>query len=130
MGKRSLLKILGIIFFLKEVKSLWNEYFILFASMKFSLMIFFLDSIGMSRGAVATNLLSELNPEVRGVPVDDSPETVLNNNPDFFDDFDLVIATEIGEKTLATLSKKLWNANIPMMIVKSYGLLSYIRLQV
>ena len=84
----------------------------------------------MSRGAVATNLLSELNPEVRGVPVDDSPETVLNNNPDFFDEFDLVIATEIGEKTLATLSQKLWNANIPMMIVKSYGLLGYIRLQV
>ena len=88
------------------------------------------DSIGMSRGAIATNLLSELNPEVRGVPVDDSPETVLNNDPDFFNDFDLVIATEIGEKTLATLSKKLWNANIPMMIVKSYGLLGYIRLQV
>ena len=84
----------------------------------------------MSRGAIATNLLSELNPEVRGVPVDDSPETVLNNDPDFFNDFDLVIATEIGEKTLATLSKKLWNVNIPMMIVKSYGLLGYIRLQV
>ena len=42
----------------------------------------------------------------------------------------LVIATELSEKMMSTLSSLLWNANIPMMIVKSYGLIGYIRLQV
>lgn len=93
---------------------------------------FFLDkdSLNQSRGSVATRLLLELNPEVRGDCVDESPEQVMNNRPDFFTSFDLVIATEIGEKTLATLSKSLWHANVPMMVVKAFGLLGYIRLQV
>ena len=93
---------------------------------------FFLEkeSLGLSRGSVATRLLLELNGEVRGDFVDESPEQVLNNREDFFTNFDLVIACEIGEKTLAKLSSSLWNSNIPLMVVKSYGLLGYIRLQV
>ena len=93
---------------------------------------FFLDkdSLGQSRGSVATRFLLELNPEVRGDCVDESPEQVLNNRPDFFSNFHLVIATEIGEKTMLTLSSLLWKANVPLMIVKTYGLLGYIRLQV
>ena len=66
-------------------------------------------------------LLSELNPEVSGDCVDESVEQVLNNRPDFLTNFDLVIATEISEKTLITLSNLLWDENIPMMVVKTYG---------
>ena len=54
------------------------------------------ESINQSRGSVATRLLLELNPEVRGDCVDESAEQVLNNRPDFFTNFHLVIATEIG----------------------------------
>jgi hypothetical protein len=50
-------------------------------------------------------LLSELNPEVSGDCVDESVEQVLNNRPDFLTNFDLVIATEISEKTLITFLK-------------------------
>ena len=89
-----------------------------------------LDSLGQSRGSVATRLLLELNPGVRGDCVDESPDKVLHNRPDFFNDFNLVIATELSEKMMSTLSSLLWDANIPMMIVKSYGLIGYIRLQV
>ena len=80
--------------------------------------MFISDSIGLSRGSVATRLLLELNPEVRGDCVDESPEIVLHNRPDFFNGFDIVIATEISEKTMITLSQVLWDANIPMMIIK------------
>ena len=66
-------------------------------------------------------LLSELNPEVSGDCVDESVEQVLNNRPDFLTNFDLVIATEISEKTQITLSNLLWDENIPMMVVKTYG---------
>ena len=79
---------------------------------------------------MATRLLLELNPGVRGDCVDESPDKVLHNRPDFFNDFNLVIATELSEKMMTTLSSLLWNASIPMMIVKSYGLIGYIRLQV
>ena len=53
--------------------------------------------------------------------MDESVEQVLNNRPDFLTNFDLVIATEISEKTLITLSNLLWDENIPMMVVKTYG---------
>ena len=62
-----------------------------------------------------------MNPEVSGDCVDESVEQVLNNRPDFLTNFDLVIATEISEKTLISLSKLLWNENVPMMVVKTYG---------
>jgi len=96
---------------------------------------FFLDNecVNQSRGSVATRLLLELNPEVTGDCVDESVEQVLSNRPDFFSNFDLVIVTEISEKTLITLSNLLWNDSerpVPMMVVKTYGLLGYIRLQV
>jgi hypothetical protein len=44
--------------------------------------------------------------------------------------FSLVIATNLDEKTIVTLSNLLWESNTPLMIVKSYGLVGYIRLQV
>ncbi len=42
----------------------------------------------------------------------------------------MVIATNLDEKTIVTLSNLLWESNTPLMIVKSYGLVGYIRLQV
>ena len=71
-----------------------------------------------------SRLLLELNPEVTGDCVDESVEQVLNNRPDFFSNFDLVIVTEISEKTLITLSNLLWHDSerpVPMMVVKTYG---------
>lgn len=88
------------------------------------------ESVGQSRGAVACNLLLEMNHEVRGDFLEESADDILKNRPDFFKSFSLVIATEISEKALLALSKLLWEDNIPLMIVKSYGFLGYIRLQV
>ena len=44
----------------------------------------FLDDIGQNRGIVATRLLLELNPEVRGDCVDEKPDQILLQRPDFF----------------------------------------------
>ena len=87
---------------------------------------FFLDheSLNLSRGSVAARLLLELNPEVTGDCVDENVDQVLTNRPDFFTNFHLVIATEISEKTLITLSNLLWNDTekpVPIMVVKTYG---------
>eukprot|EP00088_Acartia_fossae_P003594 TRINITY_DN1151_c0_g1_i3.p1 TRINITY_DN1151_c0_g1~~TRINITY_DN1151_c0_g1_i3.p1 ORF type:complete len:546 (+),score=123.06 TRINITY_DN1151_c0_g1_i3:56-1693(+) len=93
---------------------------------------FFLDSecIGMSRGEVAMRLLLEMNHEVRGDCVQESIEQVLESNKDFFTSFNLVVTCGVPEKSLLTLSKVLWEENIPLLVVKTSGFLGYIRLQV
>ena len=71
-----------------------------------------------------------MNREVLGDSLDESPEAILADKPDFFKNFSLVIATEMKEKSLAQLAKILWEANLPLMVVKAYGFVGYIRLQV
>lgn len=47
---------------------------------------------------MATELLLELNPDVRGECIDEGPDQILNNSPDFFNNFTVVIACAIPEK--------------------------------
>lgn len=65
---------------------------------------FFLDSesCGKSRAEVATQLLLELNSDVRGDYVDESVDQLLENNPDFFNNFTVVIATSLNERLVYT----------------------------
>ncbi|KDR22868.1 NEDD8-activating enzyme E1 regulatory subunit [Zootermopsis nevadensis] len=93
---------------------------------------FFLDteSCGKSRAQVATRLLLELNPDVRGDYVDENIDQLLENNPDFFNNFSVVIGTSLTERTLVPLSKKLWDLEIPFIVCRSYGFIGYIRVQV
>ena len=93
---------------------------------------FFLNeaNIGQLRGQTAKDLLLELNPEVRGDFIDKPIRQFLQDQPDYFRSFNLVIATDVGEDTLKILSDHLWNNNIPLMLVRSYGLLGCIRLQI
>ncbi|XP_023240280.1 NEDD8-activating enzyme E1 regulatory subunit-like [Centruroides sculpturatus] len=93
---------------------------------------FFLDkeSIGKSRAQVATQYLLELNSDVRGDCFEETPEELLEANSTFFNNFSVVIGTSLTEKTLLTLSEKLWEANIPFLVCRSYGMVGYMRLQV
>lgn len=93
---------------------------------------FFLEkeSIGKSRAQVATQYLLELNSDVRGDCFEETPEELLEANPTFFNNFSVVIGTSLTEKTLLTLSEKLWEANIPFLVCRSYGMVGYMRLQI
>ncbi|XP_034951344.1 NEDD8-activating enzyme E1 regulatory subunit isoform X2 [Chelonus insularis] len=93
---------------------------------------FFLDaeSVGKSRAQVATQMLLELNPDVRGDYIDEGPEQILYNSPEFFDNFSVVVATALTEKPLILLSKKLWELNIPLIVCQSIGFIGYMRVQV
>jgi len=88
------------------------------------------ENIGQYRGPVAKDMLLELNPEVRGNSIESSVSQILQDQPEFFKSFNLVIATDVDEESVKHLSNYLWNNNIPLMVVRSYGLLGYIRLQV
>jgi len=64
------------------------------------LLSFFLDpsKIGKPRAQVATQLLMELNPDVKGNFIEESCDQLLLNNPEFFSSFSVVIATGMTEK--------------------------------
>eukprot|EP00096_Caligus_rogercresseyi_P005830 TRINITY_DN21867_c0_g1_i1.p1 TRINITY_DN21867_c0_g1~~TRINITY_DN21867_c0_g1_i1.p1 ORF type:complete len:552 (+),score=178.92 TRINITY_DN21867_c0_g1_i1:57-1712(+) len=93
---------------------------------------FFLEEgdIGQSRGEAAARLLLELNPEVRGDYVEDPPEKILLSEPHFFQGFSLVIACELKEDTLCSISEMLWKEGIPLITVRAYGFIATIRLQI
>lgn len=52
--------------------------------------------LGQSRAQVVTDLLKEMNDSVSGSYVEDTPEELLDNHPQFIDNFDLVIATQVN----------------------------------
>ncbi|KAK9885901.1 hypothetical protein WA026_013775 [Henosepilachna vigintioctopunctata] len=93
---------------------------------------FFLDydSVGMPRARVATQSLLELNADVHGDYIDETPEHILSHTQNFFNKFNIVIGTSLPEKVLIPLSKHLWEANVPLIVCRSIGFLGYIRLQV
>uniref|UniRef100_A0A1B6BZM3 NEDD8-activating enzyme E1 regulatory subunit n=1 Tax=Clastoptera arizonana TaxID=38151 RepID=A0A1B6BZM3_9HEMI len=92
---------------------------------------FFLDveNIGKSRAEIATQLLLELNPDVHGDYVFENPLQLFQNNPHFFNNFTLVIATNLPERILVPLSKHLWENGTPLISARSYGFIGSIRIQ-
>lgn len=79
-------------------------------------------------------LLNELNQDVTGDFVDDNIESILLNQPDFFQPFSVVVAVGGGggitEKCLIALSERLWELNIPFLFCRSVGFFATARLQV
>lgn len=43
-------------------------------------------------------MLLELNPDVRGDYIDEEPQQILYNSPDFLNNFTVVVATSLTEK--------------------------------
>ncbi|KAG6441028.1 hypothetical protein O3G_MSEX001650 [Manduca sexta] len=92
---------------------------------------FFLEitSKGLNRGSEALRLILELNPAVQGHAVQEPPDQILQENPDFFKSFNVVIATALNEKTILSLSQHLWDINVPFMLCRSVGFLGSLRIQ-
>ncbi|XP_054164449.1 NEDD8-activating enzyme E1 regulatory subunit-like [Oppia nitens] len=90
------------------------------------------DSIGKNRGKVTTELLAQMNNDLKkGDYLDESLESVLESNANFFSNYSLVIACDINnEKSLNRLSQVLWQTNVPLIVCKSIGFIGYIRLQI
>lgn len=92
---------------------------------------FFFDAnaVGQSKAKYSMQALQEMNPDVSSDYLDESVETVLSNNPEFFNSFKVVIASALKEKTLLTLSRMLWSQNIPFVYCRSIGFVASARLQ-
>lgn len=66
---------------------------------------------------------------MNGDYVDESVDYILANRPNFFDSFDLVIASNLNEQSLLLLSNRLWESNVPFVYCRSLGMIGSIRLQ-
>ncbi|XP_040926017.1 NEDD8-activating enzyme E1 regulatory subunit isoform X2 [Betta splendens] len=88
------------------------------------------NSIGKNRAQAATELLQELNSDVSGNFVEESPDKLLDNDPEFFQRFTIVIGVQLPESTCLRLSSVLWAVSVPFLICKTYGLIGYMRLAV
>ena len=90
------------------------------------------DPIGKSRAKVAADNLSEMNEDVKcAKAVEESFETLLEQNQDYFKQFTIVIACGIeSSRSISLLSETLWKNSIPLLLVKSVGFFGYIRLQI
>lgn len=87
------------------------------------------DAIGLSKSECCTRLLQELNPDVSGDFLDDSIDSMIETRSQYFQSFDVVVASNLKESTLKNLSSLLWEYNIPLVYCRSLGFFGSIRLQ-
>jgi amyloid beta precursor protein binding protein 1 len=80
-------------------------------------------SLGEPRCQVVTDLLLELNEEVKGTAVNQDPVELINESPDFFSKFSCVVVTDITEQALLKLAGHLWAMKIPMCVGRAYGMI-------
>eukprot|EP00794_Sanderia_malayensis_P017029 gene17029-18743_t len=88
------------------------------------------DCLGKPRAHCTCKLLQELNDDVIGSSFVEDPSELVENDPEFYKQFTVVIASGVKESDLVKLSDLLWRANIPLLICSSVGFLGYIRLVV
>lgn len=87
------------------------------------------DAVGRPRAEVVTELLLEMNPDdCQGKFRVADPADLVCTEPAFFLEFSLIIATQMSQAPLLRLAKICWDANIPLVVVRSYGFLGYLRL--
>jgi len=87
-----------------------------------------LDSLGKSRAQIVTENLVELNPEnVVGDFLEKDPKFVIENVPEFFDNYNYIIAAQLDTATVQKLAQLCWAKNKVLILVRSYGFLGYVR---
>eukprot|EP00929_Paragymnodinium_shiwhaense_P095478 TRINITY_DN5663_c0_g1_i1.p1 TRINITY_DN5663_c0_g1~~TRINITY_DN5663_c0_g1_i1.p1 ORF type:complete len:525 (+),score=118.66 TRINITY_DN5663_c0_g1_i1:145-1719(+) len=93
---------------------------------------FFLEEEDMGRlraEAVCGHLL-EMNPDVKGTHVGKAPAQAVAEGVDFFRDFTLVVACQLGESSALRLDAICQELDIPLLLVTSLGFLGRLRISV
>lgn len=86
------------------------------------------DSIGKSLAGTVCNNLVELNPEnVSGNYLEEKIEKVIYEQPQFLDAYNYIIASNVDFKTLKDLAKICEKKKKVLLVVRSYGMIGYIR---
>lgn len=86
--------------------------------------------VGMSRAKAVAELLSEMNPDVRGFHRTDDVSTLLLQEPAYFSQFTLILATNQTPEAALALAQLCWDKSVPLLLLRSYGLIGSVRLQI
>ena len=91
---------------------------------------FFVDPsyLGQPRSKAALELLLEMNDDVKGTYIQRSITDIIQETPEYFHNFTLVIATQLPTSTILQLANILYPRNIPLLVIRSYGLIGYLRI--
>ncbi|KAI9300499.1 NEDD8-activating enzyme E1 regulatory subunit [Cunninghamella echinulata] len=92
---------------------------------------FFLENenISMSKAEAVMNLLKELNEEVKASFVDMAPHLIIEQNPEFFNAFDLIIATNLLEDDVIRLADICQETQKKLISVHCKGYCGVFRIQ-
>jgi amyloid beta precursor protein binding protein 1 len=85
------------------------------------------EGIGKNRAEVVSQIIAELNPEVQGSFLASDPEEVLETSSSFFDRFNFIIASNMKPQSLRKLAQYCYDNKKVLIIVRSYGMIGYIR---
>ncbi|CAN0112177.1 unnamed protein product, partial [Phaeothamnion confervicola] len=86
------------------------------------------DSVGRPRADVVTELLCEMNPDVKGTALVADLEEY--DNEAFVSQFSIVVASQLGEAPLLRLADTCWRRGVPLLACRSFGLVGHVRLAV
>ena len=84
--------------------------------------------LGLPRAEVVTKLLCEMNADVKGSAISAYPTSHDMVDIAFWTQFNLVIASNMNESELSGISAICSTNKIPLMIVRSYGMIGYCRI--
>ncbi|KAL5723622.1 NEDD8-activating enzyme E1 regulatory subunit axr1 [Ranunculus cassubicifolius] len=85
-------------------------------------------NVGQSKAKSVCAFLQELNDAVKAKFVEESPEALIEANPDFFSQFTLVIATQLAGASVLKLDKICRQGDVKFICARSYGLTGLVRI--
>ncbi|KAF7728828.1 NEDD8-activating enzyme E1 regulatory subunit [Apophysomyces ossiformis] len=88
-----------------------------------------MDSVGRPKAEAVSELLKELNEDVSASFTAKTPSELINNEPEYFDPFCMVIATDLHEEDTIKLSALCEKANKILIHVQCKGLSGLFRVQ-
>eukprot|EP01083_Nonionella_stella_P124561 376212_1 len=87
------------------------------------------DDVGKKRAQVVSEWLLEMNPDVSGSAVIKNYVDIIQNDLDYFKQFNIVLATQLYGESHRKLAKFCWDNAIPYMNIKINGFLACLRVQ-
>ncbi|GBG92527.1 hypothetical protein CBR_g55862 [Chara braunii] len=86
------------------------------------------ESLGQLRAKCVSGLLQELNEGVAARFVEESPETLIEHDANFFSAFTLIVATQMTESSLVKLDTICRQRGIMLITARAYGLVGSVRI--
>lgn len=86
--------------------------------------------LGQSKAKCVCSFLQELNDAVKAKFIEENPVALIETNPSFFDQFTLVVATQLMEDSVVKLDRICREAHVMLILARSYGLTGFVRISV